>query len=162
MVDELDQKLIQELQKYGRKSYVELGKMLCLVEGAVRRRVKHLLEKNILKIAAIPNLRELGYNFVGIIGMQVNMADLRKVADNLAQKPNVCYLAFVIGRYDLMAIVMTRSPEELGHFIEKEIPTSSSILRTETFVNLDIVKGGWGGIDTTQLIASLDIRPVRE
>jgi Lrp/AsnC family transcriptional regulator for asnA, asnC and gidA len=159
MVDELDRKLIQELQKSGRQSYVAIARTLGVVEGTVRKRVKDLLDRNIMKIVAAPNLRELGYNFISIMGLQVRMADLRKVAENLAQKPNVCYLAFVTGRYDLMAVIMTRSSEELSHFIEKEISAVPSILRTETFVNLDIIKGGWPGLDTTQLISNVDVSP---
>ncbi|MCL0060057.1 Lrp/AsnC ligand binding domain-containing protein [Dehalococcoidia bacterium] len=104
----------------------------------------------------MPNPRELGYSFISIMGLQVRMADLRKVADDLAQKPNVCYLAFVTSRYDLMAIIMTRSSEELFHFIEREISAIPSILRTETFVNLDIIKGGAPWLDTTQLTSNLD------
>lgn len=89
------------------------------------------------------------------------MADLRSVAESLAQKPNVCYLAFVTGRYDLMAIIMTRSSEELSQFIEKEISALPSVLRTETFVNLDIIKGGWPGLDTTQLIRGFNTSPAK-
>jgi Lrp/AsnC family transcriptional regulator for asnA, asnC and gidA len=162
MVDELDLKLMQELQKNGRGAYVALAKMLGVVEGTVRKRVKNLLSKNIIKIVAVPNPRALGYSFLSIMGLQVRMADLRKVADNLAQKPNVCYLAFVTGRYDLMAIIMTRSPEELSQFIEKEISALPSILRTETFVNLDIIKGGWPGLDATQLISNIDVLSIQE
>jgi hypothetical protein len=33
------------------------------------------------------------------------------------------------------------------------------ILRTETFVNLDMIKGGWHGIDTTQIVNALKILP---
>jgi len=159
MIDELDRKLMMELQKSGRESCVDIASTLGVVEGTVRKRVKNLLDRNIMKIVAIPNLRELGYNFISIMGLQVRMADLRKVAENLAQKPNVCYLAFVTGRYDLMAIIMTRSSEELSHFIEKEISAVPSILRTETFVNLDVIKGGWPGLDTTQLISNVDVSP---
>jgi hypothetical protein len=57
---------------------------------------------------------------------------------------------------------MTQSPEELSHSIEKEISAIPGILRTETFVNLDIVKGGWPGLDTTQLIANLSITPSKK
>jgi Lrp/AsnC family transcriptional regulator for asnA, asnC and gidA len=159
MIDALDRKLIQELQKSGRRGYVELAKELGVVEGTVRKRVKNLLSRKVIKILAVPNPRALGYNFLSIMGLQVRMADLRKVADELAQKPNVCYLAFVTGRYDLMAIIMTQSPEELSHFIEKEISALPSIMRTETFVNLDIIKGGWAGPDITQLITIIDVSP---
>ena len=156
MVDELDQKLITALQKNGREGYVELARKLGVVEGTVRKRVKNLLGKDIIKITAVPNMRNLGYGFIGIMGLQVRMEDLRKVADNLAKNPHVCYLAFVTGRYDLMAIVVARSPEELSRFIEKEIPAIPSILRTETYINLDIIKGAPGLLDTTQLVNNLE------
>lgn len=162
MVDDLDRKLIQELQKNGRQSYADLAKRLGVVEGTVRKRIKHLLDGDIIKIVAVPNVRELGYGFISVMGLQVRMEDLRKVAENLAQNQHVCYLAFVTGRYDLMAIVMTRSPEELSRFIEREISAIPSILRTETFVNLDIIKGAWGLVDTIQLVRNLDISSLRK
>jgi Lrp/AsnC family transcriptional regulator for asnA, asnC and gidA len=162
MIDELDRRLIQELQKNGRQGYVALAELLGVVEGTVRKRVKNLQKRNIVKIVAVPNPRALGYNFLSMMGLQVRLSDLRKVAEELVQKPNVCYLAFVTGRYDLMAIIMTQSSEELSHFIEKEISALPSILRTETFVNLDIIKGGWTELDTTQLIANLAIAPPKK
>lgn len=156
MIDELDLKLLQELQKDGVRSYVELGRMLGVVEGTVRKRIKDLKDKNILKIVGVPNVSELGYGFMNFMALQVRMAELREVANALARKPNVCYLAFVTGRYDLIAVIVTRTPQELSHFIEAEVSSIPGILRTETFVNLDIIKGGWSGIDTTQLIDNLD------
>jgi Lrp/AsnC family transcriptional regulator for asnA, asnC and gidA len=159
MIDELDRSLIKELQKKGRRGYIDLAKMLGVVEGTVRRRIKNLQAKNIIKIVAVPNPRALGYNFLSIMGLQVRLADLRKLADELAQKPNVCYLAFVTGRYDLIAIVMTQAPEQLAKFIEEEISALPSVLRTETFVNLDVIKGEWLGLDITQLISSVKVSP---
>ncbi len=156
MVDELDQKLIAALQKNGREGYVELARKLGVVEGTVRKRVKNLLGKDTIKITAVPNMRKLGYGFIGIMGLQVRMEDLRKVADNLAKNRHVCYLAFVAGRYDLMAIVVTQSPEELSRFIEREISAIPSILRTETYINLDIIKGAPGQLDTTRLVNNLE------
>jgi len=156
MIDKLDRKLIEELQKDGRESYTELAMKLGVTEGTVRKRVKNLVDKSIIKIVAVPNMSELGYNLMSIIGMQVKMVDLRKVADALAKKANVCHLAFVAGRYDVMALVVARSHKELSDFIEKEISTIPSVLRTETFVNLEVIKGAWSGTDITQLISDLD------
>ena len=157
MKDNLDLQMIQELQKDGRESYADLAKKLGVVEGTIRRRLKQLLHKETVKIVAVPNLRKLGYSLITIMGLQVNMVDLRKVADKLAQNPNVCYLAFVTGRYDLMAIIVARSSNELSKFIEREISAIPSILRTETFVNLDIIKGGWLMLDTIELLSNLNI-----
>jgi Lrp/AsnC family transcriptional regulator for asnA, asnC and gidA len=151
MIDELDYKIIQELQEDGRQSYVELGNKLGIVEGTVRKRVKALIDKNTIKIVAVLNVGELGYRFICTMGLQVRMADLRKVANTLAQNPNVCYLAFVTGRYDLMARIVARSTEEISQFIEQEISAIPGILRSETFVNLDTIKGGWAGADDVKI-----------
>tara|TARA_Y100000310_G_C19974683_1_gene487052 strand:+ start:278 stop:412 length:135 start_codon:yes stop_codon:yes gene_type:complete len=44
MIDDIDQQLIKELQRNGRESYLDLAKLLGVVEGTVRKRVKRLLE----------------------------------------------------------------------------------------------------------------------
>jgi len=156
MISKFDQELIEALQEDGRTPFTHLSEKFKVVEGTIRRRVNNLLKKRIIKIVAAPNMRELGFNFVAIMGIQINMTDLRKVADALVKKPNVCYLAYVAGQYDLMAVIMTRSPQDLAKFIEEEIATVPSVLRTETFVNLDIIKGGWLGLDTSHLISSIE------
>lgn len=157
MIDDLDRKLIEELQVNGRETYMDLAKKLGVVEGTVRKRVKHLLAKDIIKIVAVPNVRKLGYSLVSVMGLQVKMEDLRKVAEKLAKSKHVCYLAFVAGRFDLVAIILSQSPEELSQFVEKEISAIPSILRTETSINLDIIKGEPGLVDTIQLVRSLQL-----
>lgn len=152
MLDQLDLQLIQQLQKDGRQSYIELAKKLGVVEGTVRNRLKRLIRKNLIDIVAVPNLSELGYKLVSIMALQVRMADLRPVAESLSKSPNVCYLAFVTGRYDLMAIIVTSSHKELSDFIEREISSVAGVLRTETFVNLDVIKGEASMLETGDLI----------
>ena len=156
MISKLDQKLIQELQKNGRQSYVELARMFGVVEGTIRKRVKRLLDKEIIKIVAEPNIPKLGYGIIAIMGFQVKLEDLRTVAYNLSQNPHICYMAFTAGRYDLMAVIVARSSQELQRLIEKEISASPGIVRTESFINLDIMKGAWGTLDTTELIFDAD------
>ncbi|MBA7704952.1 hypothetical protein ES703_113775 [subsurface metagenome] len=69
----------------------------------------------------------------------------------------MCFLAFVTGRFDLMAIIAARSPEEYSHFLESELYAIPGILRTEGFVNLDVIKGSASLPDTTQLVRNFDI-----
>lgn len=153
MTDELDKRLILDLQNDGRATYVDIARKYGIAEGTIRKRIKRLLSDEIIKVSAVPNVRKLGFGLISIVGFQVKMEDLRNVADNLACNKHICYLAFVAGRYDLMAIVVTSSPEELSSFLEKEISAIPSILRNETFVNLDVIKGKWPMIETSQLIA---------
>ena len=141
MVDDLDLNIIQILEQDGRKNYTDIAKQLGVVEGTVRKRVKSLIDNKIISIRATPNPHGIGFNVIAIMGLQVQMSALRHVAQILEAKPNVQWLAFVTGRYDLMAIVIEKTTEDLSKFIEEEISAIPSIVRTETFVNLDIVKG---------------------
>ncbi len=141
MVDDLDLSIIQVLENDGRKNYTDIAKQLGVVEGTVRKRVKSLIDNKVMSIRATPNPHKLGFNVIALMGLQVQMSALRHVAQILGAKPNVQWLAFVTGRYDLMAIVIEKTTEDLSKFIEEEISAIPSIVRTETFVNLDIVKG---------------------
>ena len=157
MIDEMDRKLIHELQKNGRLSYSDLARMIGVVEGTIRKRVKNLIDRDIIKIVAVPNMRTLGYTLVSIVGIQVQMADYKKVAESLASNPNVGHLTSVTGRYALIAIVLTRSSEEFSRFMEEYISTIPSVGRTETFVTLQIVKGNWPALDISQLADTFNL-----
>jgi Lrp/AsnC family transcriptional regulator for asnA, asnC and gidA len=161
IIDELDSQIIMALQQNGRKSYMELAKLLHVSETTARNRVKHLVGEGIITINAIPDIEALGYGFVGIIGLQVRLSDLREVASRLTKHPNVSYLANVTGRFDLIAIVVTRSSAEFADFMEKVISTIPNVLRTETFVNLHVFKGQIIGLEAKHLVTDLDISASR-
>ena len=156
-LDKLDKQLILKLQDNGRLSYMELAKTLGVAEGTIRNRLKKLLGQDIIRVTAVPELGKFGYNFIGIVGMQVRLSDLRTVAEQLSKEPNVCYLANVTGRFELIAIVLAKSPVDFSHFMEDTISNMPSVLRTETFVTLNVYKGYGSGLDTSQLISNLDI-----
>ena len=156
MIDELDLKIIKQLEEDGRRSYVEIGKKFGVAEGTVRKRVNDLIKNDVIRIHASLYPQAFGLNVVAIMGMQVQMSALRHVAQTLISKPNLRYLAFVTGRYDLMAVIITHTTEELSQFIEKEISQIPNIMRTETFVNLEVIKGMWSGEDISPLVKNLE------
>lgn len=162
MLNEFEQKLILALQKDGRQSYTDLGRMFGVTEGTVRKRIKSLIRNNVIKIVGVPNVRELGYNFISIVGIQVQMSELDKVQASLSKNPAVCQLSWVAGRYDLIAIVATRSSEEFANFMANELSTIPSVVRTETFVSLGMFKGTPCLADTIELINNHKISPKRQ
>ncbi len=153
-MDELDKKLVLALQSDGRQSFTDLGKMFEVTEGTVRKRIRSLMKRNSLRITGVPNVKELGYNFISIVGIQVQMEELEKVQSNLSKNPAVCQLWWVTGRYDLIAVVATQSSEEFANFMANELSTIPSVERTETFVNLGMFKGTPFLADTADLINS--------
>jgi len=142
MQTSIDRKIIQELQKDGRKKYTALARMLGVSEGTIRNRVRDLQKRGTIKVTAVVNPEVLGYTFISVIGMQVKINDLQRVGETLAQNPLVYYAAFVSGRYDILLIIMNRTPGELSDFI-KYLSAIPSIVRTETFQNLEVIKSPW-------------------
>ena len=157
MIDEVDRKLIRELQKNGRQSSTELSKILGVVEGTVRRRTKRLIQNDIMKVVAIPNMDALGYSFMSIVGVQVHMGKLNSVAETLSKMSHVCRVVSLIGRYDLMTIIFARSAEEFSDFMRYEIFRIPGVVKAETLVGLHSLKGEWELLDTTEIIDKLEI-----
>jgi Lrp/AsnC family transcriptional regulator for asnA, asnC and gidA len=143
MLDKTDQEIIQELQKDGRQSYRRIARKLHVTEGTVRVRVRNLVGRNIIKITAMIDPDKLGYHFACIMGLEVKLADLERVAVKLTQNPNVYYLADIAGHFDLMAILFFHTTQELANFVQKIISEMPEVTRTETFVNMNIRKKPW-------------------
>ena len=152
MIDQLDQELIIELQKDGRRSYVELAETLHISEATARNRVRRLLNTGAVKATVVPDLQQLGYQFVAIVGIQVRLAELRPIMRELVQHANVCYLVNVTGRYDMIGIIVTRTSSEFADFIENTVSLIPGVDRTETFVSLNVFKGESLGLDTIGLL----------
>jgi Lrp/AsnC family transcriptional regulator for asnA, asnC and gidA len=143
MLDKFNQRLIQELQNDGRTSNRVLARKLGVSEGTIRKRISDLRSKNVIKIVAQPDPYKLGCQFICIMGLEVKLADLHAVGEELAQCPNVYYLAHVTGAFDLMAVLLFHNSEGLADFIRNKISRIPSILKTQTFVNMEIVKSPW-------------------
>ena len=156
-IDKLDHKLILELQNNGRCAMMDLARVLNVAEGTVRNRLKKLVDGGMIKITAVPDLDKFGYDFMGIVGLQVPLSKLRSVAEELSKNSNVCFLANVTGRYDFLAILLTRSSREFADIMEKTVAIIPNVIRTETFVTLNIYKGHKNWFDIMNIIDNLDI-----
>ena len=157
MIDEIDQKIVLELQEDGRQSYIELAQKLSVTEGTVRRRLKLLTDRGTIKIVAVPDVNVLGYSFLAIVAIQVEMAYVNTVAEDLSKKHSVSQLSFVTGRYDLIATVATKSTDEFSKFMREELSVIPHVVRTETFTILSTIKGLFGLPETRQLVRDINV-----
>ena len=143
MLDDLDLRIIQELEQDGRRGNVSLAKVIGVAESTIRNRINKLLKTGLVKVAAKVDPSKFGYNFVSIVGLQVKQSDSRQVAEQLSRSPNVYWVAVTTGRFDLIIILMVRTPQELSEFMNSGVFSNPSVARTETFVCLDICKSPW-------------------
>ena len=143
MLDELGQKIIEELQEDARQSFREIGRELKVSEGTVRNRVKGLLKSNTVRISAIPNPQQLGLNFMCIMGIEVKVGTAEQVENVLIKSPNVYYLCGCTGNLDIMGIFLFRNPAEFDLFVKNVIANIPEIVRTSTYVVMHISRSPW-------------------
>lgn len=144
-VDELSKRIIEQLQQDGRRSYAAIGKAVGLSEAAVRQRVQRLLDSGMVQIVAVTDPLQLGFLRQAMIGVNVS-GDVRRVADDLAEYPEIEYVVITAGSFDLLVELVCRDDDQLLEVINQRIREHELVTRTETFVYLKLRKQtyAWG------------------
>lgn len=139
-VDDLDLKIIRELQKDARQSYREIAERLKVAEGTVYNRVNKLQELGVIK-RFIPDIdfSKLGYDLVAVIGIMVEGGHLPKIEKKIAKKPNVSAVYDVTGDYDALIVAKFRDRDSLNNFV-KGILAIPDVKRTYTMIVLNVMK----------------------
>ena len=143
-MDELDRKIIALLQGDGRASNAKIARAVGVSEGTVRRRLRRLVQQDVVKIVAVPNLEKLGYATTALVGLQTGPGKSDEVADAIASLDEAQYVAITTGAYDIFIWAGLESAESLGTFLRNKIGNIEGVQRTETFVNLAIKKRTYG------------------
>ncbi len=143
IMDGLDRKIIRELQDDARQSNVDLARRLGVAESTIRNRIKRLLETNTIKAVAVPDPYKFGYSCLSIVGLHVKLSELKQIEEKLAKNPQVYFLASITGRFDLIMILVLRTPQELSNFMRNKVFSNPGVSGSETFVCMDISKSPW-------------------
>jgi DNA-binding Lrp family transcriptional regulator len=143
-MDDIDYRLVLELQNDPRKQNTELAQLLGVSEATVRRHIKDLVESGTITLTALPNLTKVGYKTRAFIGLQVEVSKVEGVAERLARYPEVHYLGFCAGAIDIFIWGLFSSTEHLSRFITTELGQIPGIMRMETMVQLRAVKATLG------------------
>ena len=140
MIDNIDYKMILELQKDGRASCKSLSDKLGMSITTVSRRIKHLTDEEIVTITAMPDPSEVGLNVMAIIALEVAMNQVDVVCEKLVSNRNVHFTALTFGRFDIIVNVYSASPDMLVNIIKDEIAAIDGVRHVETFYIAELRK----------------------
>ena len=143
-MDELDRRIIRLLQVDGRASNAKIARDVGVSEGTVRRRLRYLIQGDVIKVIAVPNLEQMGYGTAALVGIQADPGKIDDVSDAISALDEAHYVAISTGAYDIFTWVGLESPEKLGIFLRTKVGPIPGVRRTETFVNLAIKKRTYG------------------
>jgi Lrp/AsnC family transcriptional regulator for asnA, asnC and gidA len=139
-MDELDRSIVTILESNGRASNAEISRSLNVSEGTVRRRLKKLINDQIINIAALADPKKLGYESEALIGIQVDPGKVEDVAQSIVNLQYTKWISITTGTYDVFTWVALPTAEALGIFLRSQIGIIEGVRKTETFVSLQVVK----------------------
>jgi Lrp/AsnC family transcriptional regulator for asnA, asnC and gidA len=143
-MDELDLKIVNELQRDGRMPFTNIAKNLNVSEGTVRNRVARLIDEQVIHLVGMLDPARVGFEAPALIGVTVKPAILESVAETIASFPEVSYLIMVSGEFDLFVEVFCRDRDDLAAFLNQKLHQVNGVVRTQTFMTLKIFKMAYG------------------
>jgi len=121
-IDSIDQKIVNLLMEDGRMQAAEIARRIGNIsERVARYRIDHLIEKNVIKVSAIVNPKELGMDVVADVWLEVDADSILEVAHKMAAFENVSYVACSIGKTDVSIQVLGHDTGEVYRFVTEVI-----------------------------------------
>ena len=144
-LDDPDKAIVELLQEDGRRSYTGIAAAVALSEAAVRTRVQRLIEGNVVQIVGVTDPLRLGFRRQAMVGVKTE-GDIEAVADTLAAIPEVDYVVFVSGSYDLLFEIVCEDDEHLLSILNDKIRSIPGVRTTDTYTYLRLHKQtyAWG------------------
>jgi Lrp/AsnC family transcriptional regulator for asnA, asnC and gidA len=139
-LDNIDQYIIEAMQKDGREAFAQIADKLNVSPGMIRQRYNRLVELGYLKVVAVTNPLMMGIRTMALIGIHTDGNKMLQVAEKISKLDEVVYLVVVSGRYDIVCEVFCRDHEDLLKFLTEKLAKVDGIRETESFIHLKIMK----------------------
>jgi Lrp/AsnC family transcriptional regulator, regulator for asnA, asnC and gidA len=131
-LDDLDHKLIELLSHDARVSNRQIAVRLGVTEGTIRSRIKRLEDENCIRLTAVTNPLYTGSPKVMLIGVQLELGRLKSVCQALNAMSEVGCVIVTLGRFDVLAIGLFRTPEEVVNLANNRILALPGVRHVET------------------------------
>lgn len=138
-IDDIDTEMIKLLKQNGRMRNTEIANKLNLSDTAIRKRLKRLIDDEIIQIVAVVNQSKLGYVLEGNIKINADIKKSAHIKEELKKLDRLWYIAHLTGSSDFDVEFNARTQDDLRRLIE-EINNIEGVLNTETSVRLQLVK----------------------
>jgi Lrp/AsnC family transcriptional regulator for asnA, asnC and gidA len=140
-IDELDLIILTHLQQDGRKSFTDIAQATGASVGTIRNRVQRMVEDKTVRISGRVDPHRVGFQAPANIRISVQPASqIESVAAQIAQFPEVSYVALMSGEFDLEIDVMCRDQEHLSPLITERLHKVAGVSNIHTDIVLRVYK----------------------
>ncbi len=140
LIDELDLRIIAELQHDGRKPTTEIARLLGVPRTTVARRIERLTQENIIMVGVLANGPKIGLPIQVIIELQIDPMQTDSTLAAITALDEVRWVGVASGPFDAMIEAMLISPVHLRHFLLQKLGRIDGITSMRTAHILDVVK----------------------
>ena len=134
-MDEVNRKIISQLQQNGRTTFEELGHIIGFSSMGAKKRLQRLLEKGILRVAPLLNVEKLDLH-AAVVLIEIESSEaLEKLLERFEDCPRVVNIFTTLGGYNLIALVIAEDEDTLESIsVEKcSIRSGEGIRRSEFY-----------------------------
>jgi len=142
-LDEVDLMLIKELEVDPRQSNRALSEKLGISVETARKRLKRLLDEEIIRFRTITQPHVLGYQAPVLLALNVRRGKTDEVVEYLRPKTRIIDITLTAGRYDILAFAILRNIRDLPDFFDRQLGDIPHLIHTETILILDMIKMSW-------------------
>lgn len=139
-LDDLDRKIIEQLAQDARVSNRQIAVRLGVTEGTIRSRIKRLEKDNCIRLTAVTNPTYTGSPKVVLIGIQLERGDRKSVCQALNAMPEVRCVIVTLGRFDVLAIGLFPTLEEVVDLANNRILALPGVRHVETSIAAKTLK----------------------
>ena len=139
-MDDVDQKVICQLQIDGRTSFEALGKIIGYTSMGAKKRVDKLLGEEAIKISAQINLKHFKLCAAIVLIETDGPETMQRLLKRFEECPRVVHIFTAIGGYNMIALVVAENQETLESIsMEKcSLRSERGIRRSEFYPIRDI------------------------
>ncbi|MEM2929563.1 MAG: winged helix-turn-helix transcriptional regulator [Thermoproteota archaeon] len=104
-MDQVDRKLISQLQVDGRTTLEKLRRITGYTSMGVKKRLEKLLEENAIKVSAQMNLKHFNMRLAIVLIETDGFETTQRLLKRLEECPRIIYIFTMIGGYNMMALI---------------------------------------------------------
>ncbi|MHA1688308.1 MAG: Lrp/AsnC family transcriptional regulator [Promethearchaeota archaeon] len=140
MVDVIDQKILEELEKNSRASYSDIARVVGRTEATIRRRVQRLIKKNIIKKFTIEYELNSKPKVRATVKIEPDFKNIKKILKELSEIEEITDIWRLSGDCGLFLKLEIPSMEDFNPILEGKISTIEGVRIIETCFITDVIK----------------------
>lgn len=134
LLDQVDRRIVIELQKNGRISLTQIGKMMKISSVAINKRLERLSKRNIVKVSACLNGELLKFRTAVVLTEVENDRMLREMIKSCKNCPRLIFSTVLQASF-LIAIFIGENMSTLESILSTcNIRTKPSVRRSEVLI----------------------------